>query len=636
MPRFRSLTAFRFAPAPRTELHGVPVPTGNGMTPSRFLDAVRRAVVVAAPALALAAPAQAQAIERPLPTLVRNVTFDRTGESDARAHVLLRGGRIEAILPADAPTPKGMRVVEGDGLLCLPAFVDAYTRQGIETPQPEIDQDLPVDTGSDVRVDMRLANRKGIQPAFRAAEALAFGAEDSEPWREAGFGAAQIAPSGELLAGTSCLAAAREAAMRDLVIQSDVFACAAFEATGGGYPSTLMGYHSQLRQFFLDAARHVELEARFANGRPGPRPPFDADFAAGAQILDGTRALLCRAQSHRDVERWVKLADAFGFELAFQGGRDAWRVADLLADRNIPVLLTLGWGKEVDDPDGNEEDEAKDAEADDAEEEEEAAEEDDPAEEEVETIDWKYEEPLEVRRERRRKWEERRDGAIRLHEAGVRFAFGTDSEKPSKLLERVRELVEAGLPEEVAFAALTSTSADLCGVGKRLGRVAPGYDATLTLWNRNPLTEKKAKAIFVIVDGYVTEYERPEEKEGAEGAPDEGVDVTGTWLVKSESDGEESEADLTLEMAEDGSVEGVLIQANPMDQSTMTIDVTGAVVGTTLELSGSFAIGDTEVEFTYELEIEGDELSGEVTIDADVLPEPMVRSVEGARSPSLF
>ena len=62
-------------------------------------------------------------------------------------------------------------------------------------------------------------------------------------------------------------------------------------------------------------------------------------------ILSGETVLLCDAESHRDMERWIKLSDEFGFEIAVSGGRDAWRLAETLANRDIPVVLTLDWGK---------------------------------------------------------------------------------------------------------------------------------------------------------------------------------------------------------------------------------------------------------------------------------------------------
>ena len=49
---------------------------------------------------------------------------------------------------------------------------------------------------------------------LRAVEALAITKEQGEAWRKSGFGAALIAPGGELLSGASALATTRDAAMR--------------------------------------------------------------------------------------------------------------------------------------------------------------------------------------------------------------------------------------------------------------------------------------------------------------------------------------------------------------------------------------------------------------------------------------
>jgi len=613
---------------------------------------------------ASATSALAQAPPRPQPTCVQNVTLG-FGEDANLATLLLREGRITAILEADAPVPPGMRIVDGEGLVCLPSFVDGYTRTGVATPAPDPDQDLPVDTGSDVRVDMRLANRKGIEPAFRAAEALEFGAKETDQWREAGFGLALVSPAGQLLSGTSVLATTREAAARDQVVQPDVFAHAAFQAStpgaeegrrrsSGGYPSTLMGFISQLRQFFMDSQRHADLVARHQSGRPGMRPPFDADLEAGLTLIKGKQVLVCEAESNRDIERWIKLSDEFGLTIAISGGRDAWRVADLLVERDIPVFMTLSWGKEVKDPlekskkkkgKKGEEQAGEEPEAE-AEEPEETEEVEEPAEpEEVEGTEdieedepvWEYEEPLAVRLAKRAEWEEKRDCALRLNEAGVRFAFGTGGEKPKKLMGKVRDLVEAGLPEDVALRALTTEPASLLGHSGRVGQIAAGYDATFTLWTKNPLTEKKATAVFVFIDGFPTEYERPEDKpekeNGEEGAPAEGVDLTGTWQLEITSERGTTKAALTGEMAEDGSFTGTITQENPMDQSTMESEVTGHVSGNDVELSYSFSIGEFSLDVTMTGTLEEDTFEGDSSSDTPWSEEPMTSTFTGTREP---
>lgn len=475
------------------------------------------------------------------PTFVHDVRLE-AGEEAPRHSLVLEDGVIVEILSADATAPPGARLVEGEGRLCLPAFVDAYATVGVAVPEPKKDQDRPVNSVSDVRIEMRQANRKGLQPTFKAATSLEL-EEPAEAWRKLGFALSVVSPSGELLAGDSCLVTTRDAAARDVVVDPEPWGHAAFRASGGGYPSTLMGYTSQLRQMFFDAERHTGLIDRQRAGREGDRPRWDPELDATGRYIGGAKRLVCEADTARDIERWLRIADEFKLSIAISGGLEAWRLADLLAERDIPVLLSLDWGDEVKDPDAKKKDESdKDEEAEekdaDAKDKEELTEEQGSSdkkgkkkEKKKGTLDdkWIYEEPIAVRRERRRLWEEKRDCALRLRDAGVSFAFGTGGQKPSELLGGLRDLVEAGLTREEALAALTTSPAKLLGRAGQFGRIAVGFEAHLCLWTDDPFTSKDAKAAWIVIEGHTVDLDLPDEdkdddekKDDDETATDEG------------------------------------------------------------------------------------------------------------------
>ena len=301
-------------------------------------------------------------------------------------------------------------------------------------------------------------------------------------------------------------------------------------------------------------------------------------------------------------------------------------MAERLALLDVPVILTLEWGKEVEDPDpeekkpeagekkpepGEGEPEKEDAEAEAAPQEAAPGKEDDeesadPAEE----VSWEYEEPLGVRRARRARWEEVRDCALRLEEAGVRYAFGTNGGKPKDLLENVRALVEAGLAEEAALAALTVRAAAFVDAELRLGRLASGMDATLVLWDGDPLLDKKAEPAWVFVDGFGIERERKPKKEMKDGGagPAGGVDATGTWTVQVTSERGVLEASMELVMTQDGAVTGEYTAE--MGGMTMASDLEGSVSGAELELAGSFEFGESEVPFEIKATLDGDTMEG--------------------------
>lgn len=66
-----------------------------------------------------------------------------------------------------------------------------------------------------------------------------------------------------------------------------------------------------------------------------------------------------------------------------------------------------------------------------------------------------------------------------------------------------------GLPYHIALAGVTSASAELLGLGERIGKVKPGYDADIVVWDSDPLSTGAAP-IQVWIDG-TPQFENPVE-----------------------------------------------------------------------------------------------------------------------------
>jgi imidazolonepropionase-like amidohydrolase len=82
------------------------------------------------------------------------------------------------------------------------------------------------------------------------------------------------------------------------------------------------------------------------------------------------------------------------------------------------------------------------------------------------------------------------ENAARLQRAGVpilftHFSAGTN--QAHKVRQGAGVAVANGLPWDAALAALTSTPADVFGLGAEAGRIAPGSPADLVLWSGDPL-----------------------------------------------------------------------------------------------------------------------------------------------------
>ncbi|KAH8678235.1 amidohydrolase [Xylariales sp. PMI_506] len=102
-----------------------------------------------------------------------------------------------------------------------------------------------------------------------------------------------------------------------------------------------------------------------------------------------------------------------------------------------------------------------------------------------------------------------------------------------------------GLPYHAALSAVTTAPAERLGLGQRLGKIKPGFDADIVVWDSDPLSVG-ATPIQVWIDG-TAQFDKPIELEKpitapivpiqqAEGIPDEPIEVTDvvfTGLSKS-------------------------------------------------------------------------------------------------------
>jgi imidazolonepropionase-like amidohydrolase len=85
----------------------------------------------------------------------------------------------------------------------------------------------------------------------------------------------------------------------------------------------------------------------------------------------------------------------------------------------------------------------------------------------------------------------------RLYEAGTRMVGGTDAGiAPVKPHDVVRyapaTLRELGFGQAEALHAITSLAAEVCGLGHRKGRIAPGFDADLLAVDGDPVADPDA------------------------------------------------------------------------------------------------------------------------------------------------
>ncbi|MCH7838685.1 MAG: amidohydrolase family protein, partial [Planctomycetes bacterium] len=508
-------------------------------------------IPVTAMALGIAGPTHPTALaDFQIPTAITNVTIHTgSGEVIESGTILLSDGRITEV-GRDVEVPSHAEVLDGTGLTAYPGWIDAHTHLGIpEEKRPSEERER----AEDVRPDpvqgplaaTRFANRRGIRPQLRALEQYAPKAESLEAYRAAGFTTALVAPRDGLFGGRSDLLNLSDQPIRRCVLASDVAQHASYDpGEEGQYPKSLLGIFAQFRQVLLDARWHAKLkEYEQRHPTTSKRAPTDATLDALQRLLGRRQPIVFEANTENEIRRALALAREFHLDITISGAKEAWKVLDRIKSEHVPLIVGIKFDPEPDygkkKKNGKKKASSKvgvegadDTSASSTEPSTSTRPQADPPEgetkeekpvEKKEKEKEKIYEPLKVRKERRRLWEEQVANLVRLHEAGVPFALRTrDFEKPEKFWKNLRMVVKRGLPEEAVLAALTRTPAAMFGLKDQIGTIERGRVANLTLTS-GPLLDKKSKVRFVFIDGRKFEIEH-DDKDKDDKKSDDGKD----------------------------------------------------------------------------------------------------------------
>lgn len=522
----------------------------------------RASVLAAAVALAGPATAFAQYVDvPPSPAYaLDNVTvMHADGRRQEGVTVVIRGSMIEAIGPS-VRAPADARVLEGENLVVYPGFVDANGEAEHEFPAPDIDR-------SEVEIWDAPRELQGFMPARRVVSYLTADGEAVADKRKQGIVAAAVHPTGAMMPGRGVLVLYRRRVEEPEALVIRPALGPKFELQGGRgvYPGTLFGVMAFFRQAFEDARYQQQVAAAYGRDPEGlTTPAYDPDYDVLQQVLENELPVYFEVDSAPDIVRVIRLSDEYGFDPVIVGGGEAWKVADRLRERNIPVLVDVDfteprrW---------------------------------DPDEEGDEPLD------AAVLREKQ-SYEDLYSNAGRLAEAGLTFALTSGGS--GEILEGVRKVVEYGLSPEGALRALTATPADLLGIPEVV-RVAEGLPANLVV-SSGPIFGEDASVAYTFVEGRLEEGEEP----GAEaGDPDEAANVAGEWAMTIDADGQVMDGTMTL-VQEGATFSGTIAM---MGQDLEIRD--GVINGNDISMVALMEQGGETIEIDITGTVDGDEASGQ-------------------------
>jgi imidazolonepropionase-like amidohydrolase len=358
-----------------------------------------------------------------------------TGAPIERGTVVIENGRIVAV-GAGVTVPAGARVIDATGKFVYPGLIDARTQLGLT--------EIGSVAGGNDQSELGEFN-----PAIAAVVAVNPHSELIPVTRAEGITTVLTAPQGGRVSGTGAVLdldgwTPRDMARVPLAALMVQYPTLERGPGGGGFGGFRGGAPLSEEEFNRRAERQVrELTEYFERAKSytdraarGAALGPDRQLEAMAAALRGAMPVVVAADGQKEILGAIALADRFGLKLILAGGREAWRVADTLAARKIPLIL----GPVLSSPRR-----------------------DDP-------FDAIYAQPRVLAR------------------AGVRFAFSTDGASDVRDLPYHAQMAVAhGLSSDTALLALTRWPAEILGVGRDIGTIEAGKVANLFVATGTPL-----------------------------------------------------------------------------------------------------------------------------------------------------
>ena len=383
-------------------------------------------------------------------TVIRNARIVTvTGPVIERGTVVIANGKIAAV-GADVQAPANARVIDATGLSVYPGMIDAGGQIGlmeIGSVAGSVDVAEIGDNNANIHVDVALHPDSSHIAVTRVN----------------GITTSLTAPRGGLIAGQSALINLDGWVPRDMILKSPIamhvnwpggFGQGSEFGFEGSRGSTNEARKEQekavesLKKILRDARAYGDAKDARARDASLPKQDVDLKLEALIPVVRGQLPVVINANTERDIKGAIAFADDMKLKVIIAGGIEAYRVADQLKAKNIPVIV----GPVLRMP--NREDDAYDAAF---------------------------------------------ANAGLLARAGVKIAFQTmDSASARDLPYNAGMAAAFGLPKEEALKAVTIYPAEIFGVADRIGSIETGKIANLIVTDGDPLqVATKVNLVFI-------------------------------------------------------------------------------------------------------------------------------------------
>ena len=344
--------------------------------------------------------------------------------------------------------PEGCTVIDAQGRLVTPGLVEAHCHIGLHNEAVGW-EGMDYNEGIDP-----------VTPQMRAIDSIWPMDEAFELARKGGVTTCCTGPgSANVLGGT--FAAIKTAGKRvdDMVVRDPIAMKCAFGENpkrfygkqGKKAPMTRMGTAALLRETLFKAKHYMEEKDA------GKEPKFDMKLEALLPVMRGEIPLKAHAHRSDDIFTSIRIAKEFGLKLTLDHCTDGAVIAEELAAEGYPAFVGPSLGSKT----------------------------------KIEVNTKGFHTP----------------GV--LHQAGVKVSIITDAPViPQQYLPMCAgQAVQAGLPMEEGWKAITINPAESIGIADRVGSLEPGKDGDVVIWSADPLVNVGAHAVCTVILGKVVHRE---------------------------------------------------------------------------------------------------------------------------------
>lgn len=369
------------------------------------------------------------------------------GQVINNATVVMTSGKITAV-GADVSVPSGAQVIDAKGKQVYPSLILSASNLGLV----EI---------SSVRATSDVREIGEMNPDVRSIAAYNADSKVINTLRSNGILLASVVPEGGLLSGTSSVVQLDAWTPEDAAYKKDqgihltmpsLMAAPIRRFGGGGGPNAQppadpvkegLDRIEKLKLFFQQAKAY-QAETR--------HDQTNLKFESVKGLFDKSQKLYVHANTVKQMLVALDFVKEFGFDMVIVGGSDSWRIADLLKQNHVAVIL----GQMHSLP---------------------TAEDDD--------VDQPYKTPA------------------LLQKAGVTFAINDDDEenRGRNLMFNAGTAAAYGLTKEEALQAITLGAARCLGIEKQTGSIEVGKDANIIISEGDILDMRTSQVTGAFIQG---------------------------------------------------------------------------------------------------------------------------------------